>query len=573
MGKWLKKVGRKVQKLANKVGDKVMDEVGDQVTSLVGQVDWGDTLQTVQAKGQECVHASSETIAICDATQEKREQMIAFASEIQSTLSNFSSGKNDASVLETIRDLTDGEKVRHAMELAKGLDEAALACVEKSTIMIEAMEQGVDSLPDVVQKALEAATGDAGGDDDDDEEEELLKGLENDMEDIRACVKSIKDLNLSTALKVGLDAFNQLSDKATRSKSLFLSVRGFAADVQEVSQSFTDMDVSTIASKSKDMLRCIGMCETMKQIAQGAGKLLQLLISLFQATADRVSELWAALAFTKDCMTESFELVEQAKVYCLEARDKSKTLVTKSRDIQGQLESVRDLNRHSFSAVRNLAKGGEIQEAIALARNMDDVIVECTGKVTTMIDRVSEGFQSIPPILTDGLDFQQAGRHEDDPEPLDVEKDVQELEEARSAIEGSDIFGVVQAGKRGFGGVSEKSQVCEETLTLVEKFSGDCSNVIESFLSVWDLESVTTKIKEMCRLVNLGEIMKQFSEQVKRLLLSIIALMKAAVTKFSQDFPNIAEGVSDAVNVAKDKVEDAVDDMKEKVDKLKFWKK
>jgi hypothetical protein len=45
--------------------------------------------------------------------------MIAFASEIQTTLTNLKGG-SDASILETIKELTDGSKVREAMEIAKG---------------------------------------------------------------------------------------------------------------------------------------------------------------------------------------------------------------------------------------------------------------------------------------------------------------------------------------------------------------------------------------------------------------------------------------------------------------------
>ena len=563
MGRWLKEFRKKARKFADQFADQVVDKVQEQLEEHVSSVDWTQAVETLATQGTACATASRETVAICDATEEKREQMIAFAAEIQSTLSNF----HDANALETIRDLTAGDKVRQAMELAKGLDEAALACVDKSTQMMESMEAGMDSLPEVVQLALEKAAGEDS--DEDDEEEELLEGLERDMEDVKTCIRSIKELNLGTALKVGLEAFSQLTDTAKRSRALFTSVRDFAADVETICEAFVQKDVSSMASKSKDLLRCIGLCDSMKQIAQGAGKLLRLLIDLFSATADRISTLWGALAFAKNCMTDSVELVQQAKSHCLDARDKSTALIVKSRTIHGSLESIGELNQQSIRTVRELSQGGEIQDAIDLARNMDDVVLECSSKVETMIDRVSEGFKNIPPILTEGMDIQVVGRKEEDPEPLNVEKDVHELEESRQAMEEADIIAAIRAGKRGFAGVMEKAAICEQTLALMDTFAGDCNRTIESFLSSWDLESASTKIKEMCRLVNLGELMKQFAQQVKRLLLAIVALMKAAMTKFSQDFPN----VGDAVSAVKDKLEDAVDDVKNNIkDSLKFWK-
>ena len=97
----------------------MINKVQDQVAEKISAVDWGETIEGLQAKGLECADASRETIEICDATESKREKMIAFASEIQTTLTNLNGG-SDASILETIKELTDGSKVREAMEIAKG---------------------------------------------------------------------------------------------------------------------------------------------------------------------------------------------------------------------------------------------------------------------------------------------------------------------------------------------------------------------------------------------------------------------------------------------------------------------
>ena len=167
MGKWLRKAGRATKKLIQKVAaQEELQQVAQQVVSSTNS-----SLQDLQTKGQECATYSRECIDICESTAEKREQMIAFASEIQSTLTNL-----DASALETIQQLTDGSKVRQAMELAKGLDQAALQCVDKSIQMMDTMEDGMELLPEMVQSALEKIANDDDDDDDEDDVGNKMKG-------------------------------------------------------------------------------------------------------------------------------------------------------------------------------------------------------------------------------------------------------------------------------------------------------------------------------------------------------------------------------------------------------------
>jgi hypothetical protein len=92
----------------------------------------------------------------------------------------------------------------------------------------------------------------------------------------------------------------------------------------------------------------------------------------------------------------------------------------------------------------------------------------------------------------------------------------------------------------------------------VEDFASNCSGTIESFMGVWDLESAMDKIKEMCRLVNMGELMKQFASQIKQLLLAIIALMKSAKEKLSS--LDIKDLGLDSVSAMTENLDDLVGD-------------
>jgi hypothetical protein len=574
-------------KLADKITDSVVERVTEKISSELGSMDdLGPAVSKLQETALQCHDTARETVEICSATEDKRQAMIDFASEIQSTLSGLKDA--DASVLETIKQLTDGQRIESAIALAQGLDETAVQCVEKSIKMIDAMEDGMDSLPDIVQKAIEHAAGsdDDEGDEDDDSDDDidLLKDLDRDIADVKTCIESLQHLNLVTAFKVGLEAFTQLTEKAKRSRSMFESIQDYAKDVEEITGAFHDMSVRSVVSKAKDLLRCIRMGDVMRKLAEAAGKLVKILIELFKATSERISTLWGALAFAKDCMSDCMVHATEAKQLCVDARDKSTSLIERSVAIKEQLEDVGEVNMKSIGAVRELSDGEEIQEAIALARSMDDLVMACTGKIVSMVDRVTEGFKNLPDILTEGINVVEEGKQEDDPEPANMENDITDIEAARSAIEEADVIQAARAGMKGFSGVSEKTSISREQLQLVEGFASSCSATIELFMGSWDLESAANKITEMCRLVNLGEMMKQFADQIKRLVVAMIALMTAAVEKFSKmDIKelvgDIGDKVDDAMDMVKDKFDltdvgekmgDAMDDMK---GKLQFWKR
>jgi hypothetical protein len=569
MGRFLKRLG----KFVDKVADKLPDNVTEQIAAVTSQADYGEAVNQLKSIAQRTETAARDTMEICTSTQTKRQQMIDFADEIMSTLKSMPG--QDASILDVIKDLTDGDKIMAAKELASGLDVAAISCVENSIEMIDAMDDGVDRLPQVVQNMIEQE------DDDDDEIDlSLLDDVEKDLADVKTCITSIHSLNLVTGLKVGLQAFTQLSDKAKRSRSLFDAVHGFASDIADVTTAFHELQVTDVISKSKDLLRCLRMTDVMRQLAEAAGKLVEMLVDLFQALSERISKLWSALAFAKDCMQDCLVHVKEARQLCTDAKDRSMNLISKSIAIKDQLDSVGDINLKSIQTVRKLSSGGEIQEAIDLATNMDDLVLECSSKTTAMVDRVVEGFRNIPDILTEGIEPENAGKQESDPAPVDVEEDIADLEAAKEAVESANVVSAARAGVQGFSGVSTKAGSCKDMLQLVQTFVSDCLATIESFMGAWDLESATNKIMEMCRLVTLGEVMKQFASQIKRLAIAMVSLMKASANKFeSLDIGDITESIGHVKEHVEERIEDAVDDAvdaakataKRLEDKLKFW--
>lgn len=104
-------------------------------------------------------------------------------------------------------------------------------------------------------------------------------------------------------------------------------------------------------------------------------------------------------------MLDSLSYVQEAKAICIDANTKSLALIERSKSVKVKLEYVGDLNAKSITAIHDLIKdgGGEIKEAIELAKNVDDLVEDCSGKVVNMITRVKEGFRNIPVILTEGI--------------------------------------------------------------------------------------------------------------------------------------------------------------------------
>lgn len=286
--------------------------------------------------------------------------------------------------------------------------------------------------------------------------------------------------------------------------------------------------------------------------------------------SEKLSAIWGALAHAKDCLSDCVKHVLEAMHLCDDAKDKSITLLDTCGEIGQHLENVTLVNRSSIGSIKDLADGDEIRLAIELATNMDDIVMACVQKVIAMIHKVTEGFENLPDVIKEGIP-EDAGASDDDPEPADVEGDIDELNRNRSAIDEATALNTIQASADGFSGVQDKIEKCSEMITSSRGFAERSNNVIESFMGVWDLESARSHLMEMLRLVKLGEMMKQFAEQIMRLVKANIAVMEAAMQKIKDiDFP---ENIEDAVEDVVDEMKDKIDDIKHLGKKIAFWKR
>ena len=135
-----------------------------------------------------------------------------------------------------------------------------------------------------------------------------LTTMDRDISYVQECLTAIGELNLMTALKVGMQALEQFSLKAKVSRDMFRSISGYAREIADVTDAFVNMDLKKIIlHKVKAIWKCLKLSTLIKSLAEELGRSIQLAVDLFEATSSKVAGLWKALAFAKDCMKDSIE--------------------------------------------------------------------------------------------------------------------------------------------------------------------------------------------------------------------------------------------------------------------------
>jgi len=211
MGYW-KRMGRRFNEKIDKIVDTVEDTIDD-------ASDFAESINNIKSTGRKVLRCADATHEMCETTQAKGDQMVEFGRGIQESLNSFDKSNMTASAIETIRDLTDGDKLKEAMEIAKGMDDIAIGCATKSVEMIDILDEAVAALPD----RFEAYVGRQARrkfEEEDDVEQEALAALDRDILDVEDTVASVNGLHIASAFEVGVRAFKTLSEKAVSENSI-----------------------------------------------------------------------------------------------------------------------------------------------------------------------------------------------------------------------------------------------------------------------------------------------------------------------------------------------------------------
>jgi hypothetical protein len=131
---------------------------------------------------------------------------------------------------------------------------------------------------------------------------------------------------------------------------------------------------------------------------------------------------------------------------------------------------------------------------------------------------------------------------------------------------------VVQASSDAFLGVERKIGVCRDMIASSRGFAENCNSTIDSFMGVWDLPTAMDHLLEMCCLVKLGELMKQFAEQIMKLVRANIAVLKSALEKI-RNFDVVPDAIEDKIEDVVGGIKDVAGSVRDSLKKLNLWKK
>ena len=524
------------------------DEDNDDDEQQLEDQDLEETSNSLRAVGRDCYLLAKETIGLCDETVEKSERVVEFGEEIKSTLTGFVDTEMDSSAIDTIKDLIDGDHAHEAKSMAGDVSELAKQCLSKSIQLIDRMQDGVENLPNVVQRIVKRRAKKVAPTD---EERELGEiNVEPDVEELEECVRAVTDLKLITALQAGKRAYSGISTKTVVCKTIFEAIKKFAHAVMSITDAFRNLDVKAVVSKIKDIWRCIRLSDLMINLAKAAGRVIGLILSVFEGASGKLSELWAALKKAKDCLVESVRPASEVKQLCMDANDRSIALQEKTDGASIKTRGIGgDEPRKFITTIKSLGMVQDIREAIDIAGNMDEMVIACSDKVGSMVEKVKETYDELPDIITDGIpEMMEAGSSNEDPIPPDVQKDIDDLERAEEIVADSNLISAVRATRDGFSGVSDKILISRDMMESFQGFAQNISKTIDSFLGVWNLELARDKIIDICRIITLGDLMKRFAAQIKRLLHAIIAFLATMVDRLENLIPDKLEDVFDAVS-------------------------
>lgn len=583
----------------------IKDAAGDVVEFIDDKVDLPVIIDVkgIKAAGGAVYVASRETSDLCHDTIDKASEVVAFGLELKDTLDGLSAdGTLDASKFEVIKDLVDGDRIRAATALAGELGGLALRCVDKSQDMMDAIEQGIDSLPDIIEDRIDdklASAAAKGGKESDPD----LPDVEQHSRELQTLISDVEGVSLFTVMSAGKQAFDGLRSKGEVCQDMFATVRSFAEDVSSVSDAIQNFTLDIKAFKTvKDLManawRCLRLSSLIKAFSEGVEGIIQWIVSLFRKASEKLGSIWGALARAKDVLADCVVYVHECVQNCNDAKGRSTELCDLSAEItdllRGAIPGGRKGSQSAIASIKDLCDGDEIRRALALATTMDDIVKECVAHILDTIKKVCGAIKSMPAVLTEGLAEATGGGDgdageeggggaptirgqssralsfgvdEDDETPpadgVDVTGDVAELDGMRGAVEEANIFEAVGKSADGFDGIGAKVALCGDMIVESRGFADTCRTAIASFGGAWDLESAQGHIVELFEIVSLGKLIQHFAQEIARLLRANIALMEAVRNKF-KDIDFVPDQIEDLI-------EDVGDSLKDLGKKMKFW--
>ena len=513
---------------------------------------------------------SKQTYELCTSTLAAGNNLVKHGESIQSSLIGAATDLN-ADSFAVIADLIDGDTVKEARSLAETMQDKSGECISLSQEMVASLEQSIDALPDVIEKYVEGKA-DKAVEGEITAEERDLADVDCEVKDLSDCIDAIENLNLVTAIEAGNNAFRGITEKGKQCHKIYEIIQKFASALTSITESFLSLDVGSVISKVKDILRAIGLTSMIKKFARGCKAMMDKVVELFQAAASKLSLLWKSLVAAKDKMIESLTDVVGARSLCAEADEKMSNLKELTQYLGSKLWDVRELSPDSYKVLRSLDTDSSFDNATETTRGIDDSVEAAIQQMKQAAQRVQDEYDELPGMITDGIT--DATDDDDDDNDIKVtargnaeglQVDIQDLEASARTIEESNIIDATRAMHTEMTRIDEKIDKCKEMLSVCSDFTEKSKAAIDSFMGQWTLESAVSQIQKMCKLVSLSEIMEQVASQIQQLLramgklLTAITMRLKAVIENAKDMMNIGNAVDAATDFVTDGISNAVD--------------
>ena len=273
-----------------------VDDVKNSVTGLKDSLK--DNLQFdirgIKNAGSNCHAAAKETSQICTQTTSKASTLVGLGLEMKAALDGLADGKIDAKDMTAISTLVGSDKVGLALSLATEMDDLALACARQSVAMIDTIDAGIETLPDLFEKNLnkrmESARekGSKEGDPD-------VPNLEADVRSLEDIAKNVQSANPISAVESFQRAFDGISTQSRRCEELFGVIKSFADDVSGVSSSIENFKLGKMVGHVRDLIRdiwrCLRLSDLIRLFAEAVEKLINVIVKLIRALLAKIQSL------------------------------------------------------------------------------------------------------------------------------------------------------------------------------------------------------------------------------------------------------------------------------------------
>lgn len=239
--------------------------------SLQGETDF----EAITQSGVECHRVAEETIELTDNTTARFDKVVVFAKDVKSTLSGFRTDPKTVVKMMGYRD-----EMRDTIQLAGEVDDLARECVDKANEMNDAMQRGLNGLPEATRDAIEKEL--SGEEEIETRQDRELIDVDEAARELEICERDLGDVDVFTAAQRGNVAFEGIVQNGDRILAMFDRIRELSASIARITQAIMAEhsccgQIRAVASQGKEMIRCLQMSAVISKMAIAAQRLIKAL--------------------------------------------------------------------------------------------------------------------------------------------------------------------------------------------------------------------------------------------------------------------------------------------------------